>query len=77
MPYNSSLHCGSQFGNPLSHKEKTPMKKTIRIAILMFGLAGLFLSATVPQVAALDGGVIIKKPVTRLDGGVIIKKPVR
>jgi hypothetical protein len=52
------------------------MKKTIRIAILM-GLAGIFLSATVPQVAALDGGVIIKKPVTRLDGGVIIKKPVQ
>jgi hypothetical protein len=57
--------------------EKTPMKKTVRSAILMVGLAGIFLSAAVPQVAALDGGMIIKKPVTRLDGGVIIKKPVR
>jgi hypothetical protein len=52
------------------------MKKTIRISILVLGLAGIFLSAAVPQVAALDGGMIIKKPVTRLDGGMIIKKPV-
>ena len=51
------------------------MKKTVRSAILMVGLAGIFLSAAVPQVAALDGGMIIKKPVTCLDGGVIIKKP--
>jgi hypothetical protein len=52
------------------------MKKVVRISILMFGLVGIFLSAAAPQVAALDGGVIIKKPVTKLDGGVIIKKPV-
>lgn len=38
------------------------MKKAIRIAILMFGVAGIFLSAAVPQVAALDGGPILKKP---------------
>lgn len=75
MPYNSSLRRVS-FWESASQKENSPMKKTIRIAILM-GLAGIFLSATVPQVAALDGGVIIKKPVTRLDGGVIIKKPVQ
>lgn len=51
------------------------MKKVVRIAVLTFGMAGIFLSATAPQVAALDGGMIIKKPVACLDGGMIIKKP--
>jgi hypothetical protein len=34
------------------------MKKAIRIALLMFGLAGMFAAVTVPQAAALDGGII-------------------
>ena len=33
------------------------MKKVIRIAILMFGLAGVYASAAVPQGPTPDGGI--------------------
>lgn len=51
------------------------MKKTVRIAVLIIGLAGLFVLATVPQVAALDGGPIPTHPTTALDGGPIPTHP--
>lgn len=38
------------------------MKRTIRIAILMLGLVGAFVAISVPQVAALDGGIIATHP---------------
>jgi hypothetical protein len=38
------------------------MNKLIRIAVLMLAAAGIFASATVPQVAALDGGMIVRPP---------------
>jgi hypothetical protein len=34
------------------------MKQAFRIAILMLGLVGTFVAVAVPQVAALDGGII-------------------
>ncbi|MHB8216905.1 MAG: hypothetical protein ACYDDS_12585 [Candidatus Sulfotelmatobacter sp.] len=38
------------------------MKHAIRIAILMFGLVGMYASAAVPQVPAPDGGMIPTHP---------------
>ena len=38
------------------------MKKAIRIAILMFGLAGIYVSAAVPQGPAPDGQPIKLPP---------------
>jgi hypothetical protein len=38
------------------------MKPAIRIAILVVGLVGTFLVATVPQVPAADGGPILVCP---------------
>jgi hypothetical protein len=38
------------------------MNRAIRIAILMLGLVGTFVAATVPQVAAEDGGPILTCP---------------
>ncbi|MBZ5680305.1 MAG: hypothetical protein LAO24_09390 [Acidobacteriia bacterium] len=35
------------------------MKRTIRIAVLMFAAAGTYVVAAVPQVPALDGGPIM------------------
>ena len=44
------------------------MKRAFRIAILMLGLVGTFVAVTVPQVAALDGGIGTTHP--KLDGGI-------
>jgi hypothetical protein len=38
------------------------MNRTIRIVILMLGLVGTFVAASVPQVAAEDGGPILTCP---------------
>jgi hypothetical protein len=38
------------------------MRRAIRISILMVGLVGTFLVATVPQVPAADGGPILVCP---------------
>ncbi|MGD0569909.1 MAG: hypothetical protein ABSA78_16030 [Candidatus Sulfotelmatobacter sp.] len=38
------------------------MNRAIRIVILMLGLLGTFVAATVPQVAAEDGGPIFTCP---------------
>ena len=38
------------------------MKQVIRISILMVGLVGTFIVATVPEVPAADGGPIIVCP---------------
>jgi hypothetical protein len=38
------------------------MKRAIRISILVVGLVGTFLVATVPQVPAADGGPILVCP---------------
>jgi hypothetical protein len=38
------------------------MKRAIRIAILIVGLVGTFLTATVPLVPAADGGPLILCP---------------
>jgi hypothetical protein len=38
------------------------MKRTIRISILILGLVGTFVVATVPQVPAADGGPIFVCP---------------
>jgi hypothetical protein len=38
------------------------MKQVVRISILMLGLAGTYVAAAVPQVAAPDGGPIITCP---------------
>jgi hypothetical protein len=38
------------------------MKHSVRIAVLMFGLVGTFISVAVPQVPAPDGGPIITCP---------------
>jgi hypothetical protein len=35
------------------------MKRTLRISILMFGLVGTFIGASVQQVPASDGGPLI------------------
>ena len=39
-----------------------PMKRAIRISVLMVGLVGTFLVATAPQVPAADGGPILVCP---------------
>lgn len=39
-------------------QEREPMKKTVRIALLMVGLVGTFVAASVAQVPAFDGGSI-------------------
>jgi len=36
------------------------MKQVIRLAVLMLGLVGTYVSAAVPQGPAPDGGVIIR-----------------
>lgn len=38
------------------------MKQVVRISILMVGLVGTYVSATVPQVPAPDGGPILVCP---------------
>ena len=38
------------------------MKKAIRMSILIVGLVGTFVAATVQQVPALDGGPILTCP---------------
>ena len=38
------------------------MKRAIRVLILMVGLVGTYLVATVPQVPAADGGPILVCP---------------
>ncbi len=38
------------------------MKRAVRIAILIVGLVGTFLTATVPLVPAADGGPLILCP---------------
>ena len=38
------------------------MKRTLRIAILMVGLVGTFIAATVQQLPAADGGPILMCP---------------
>ena len=38
------------------------MKRAIRIAILMLGIVGTFMAATVQQVPAADGGPILLCP---------------
>ena len=39
-----------------------PMKRTIRIAVLMVGLVGTFIAAAVQQVPAADGGPLLLCP---------------
>jgi len=63
VPYNFSPRHGIPVGKPKIVVGETPMKKVIRIAVLMLVAAGIFASATVPQVAALDGGMIKRPPV--------------
>jgi energy-converting hydrogenase Eha subunit C len=41
-----------------AEQEREPMKKTVRIALLMIGLVGTFVAASVAQVPAFDGGSI-------------------
>ena len=50
------------FRETLSGIGDKPMKHAIRISILMFGLVGTFVAASVQQVPALDGGPIHSVP---------------
>ena len=43
-------------------KRRQPMKRAIRISILMVGLVGTFVAAAVQQVPAADGGPILVCP---------------
>jgi hypothetical protein len=43
-------------------QETNPMKRTIRISILMLGIVGTFIAASVQQVPAADGGPILVCP---------------
>ena len=68
------LHTKLDTGPIMRHREKgslrgnskrigdEPMKRTIRIAILMVGLVGTFVAAAVQQVPAADGGPLILCP---------------
>jgi hypothetical protein len=38
------------------------MKHVVRISILMLGLLGSYVSASIPQVPSLDGGPILTDP---------------
>ena len=55
------------------------MKQALRIAILMFGLVGMYLATSVPRaLTAEDGGPILTKPPQPMlaeDGGPILTKP--
>jgi hypothetical protein len=50
----------------MRHRKKVssgkPMKRAIRITILMVGLVGTFIAAAVQQVPALDGGPLLLCP---------------
>jgi energy-converting hydrogenase Eha subunit C len=52
----------------VAEQEREPMKKVIRIAVLMIGLVGTFVAASVAQVPALDGGAIPLCPPTAVAG---------
>ena len=62
MPYNSQRVTKPILGNHDATGEKIPMKKLIRIAVLMLGLAGMYAAASVPQ-SMPDGNGMKRPPV--------------
>lgn len=49
-------------GSPMRNIGDEPMKRAIRISVLMVGLVGTFIAAAVQQVPAADGGPLLLCP---------------
>ena len=66
VPYNACPRRGVSFVAPArigdEPKENEPMKRAIRIAILIIGLVGTFVAAAAPLVPAADGGPLLLCP---------------
>jgi len=61
VPYNAGPR-GTQYFPKFCAVGDEPMKRAVRIAILIVGLVGTFLTATVPLVPAADGGPLLLCP---------------
>jgi hypothetical protein len=62
VPYNASSALGGLFEEHPARIGDEPMKRTVRIAILIVGLVGTFMAAAAPLVPAADGGPLILCP---------------
>jgi hypothetical protein len=54
-------------GIPTAEQEREPMKQAVRVAVLMVGIVGTFVAASVAQVPAYDGGSIPLCPPQAMD----------
>jgi hypothetical protein len=61
VPYNAGPR-GMQFSPKFYAAGDEPMKRAVRIAVLIVGLVDTFLTATAPLVPAADGGPLLLCP---------------
>ena len=62
MSYNAAPRKKFPLGKVYADIGDEPMKRAIRISILMLGLVGTYVAAAVQQVPAFDGGPILVCP---------------